>query len=83
MASVNIVFQRVRKTDPISHGFELVLKYVLDVDLDVRLWSQYISFFFIGVLVRLDRSTAQHRTAVHSTTHTVRRLRWPRRCAVS
>jgi hypothetical protein len=51
MASINIVFQRVRKTDPISHGFELFFKYVFRLELDVRLWSQYISFFFIGVLV--------------------------------
>lgn len=51
MASVNIIFQRVRKTDPVSRGIEIFLMYILDVKIDVRFWSQHASFVLVGILV--------------------------------
>ena len=52
LATVNIVFQRVNKTDPITRSLSLVLNHVLLIDVDdVRLWSQYLSFLLVGVLV--------------------------------
>ena len=52
LATVNIVFQRVNKTDPITRSLSLLLNHVLLIDVDdVRLWSQYLSFLLVGVLV--------------------------------
>ncbi len=51
MASFNIVFQRVGKTDPISLIIQILLKYFLHVEIDVRFWSQHASFIFVGVIV--------------------------------
>jgi len=51
MATINIVFQRVRTTDPVSQGFQILLDYVLNVKIDVKFWSQHVSFLFVGVLV--------------------------------
>ena len=51
MAAVNIVFQRVGRTDPVSRGLELLLSHVLNVEIDVRFWSQHASFILVGVIV--------------------------------
>jgi len=51
MAAVNIMFQRVRKIDPISKTIQIILTTFLGVKLDVRLWSQYASFVLVGILV--------------------------------
>jgi hypothetical protein len=47
---VNIVFNRVGKTDPVTHGMTLLV-HSFNIDIDVTLWSQYISFIFVGVIV--------------------------------
>jgi len=51
MASINIIFQRVGKTDPISLVIQIMLKYFLHVEIDVRFWSQHASFIFVGIIV--------------------------------
>ena len=51
MASVNIIFQRVNKIDPISRTLQFLLQHILSIELDVRLWSQYASFGLVGILV--------------------------------
>ena len=51
MAAVNIIFQRVNKTDPITRSLQFLLQHLLALDVDVRLWSQYASFLLVGVLV--------------------------------
>jgi len=51
MAAFNITFNRVRKTDPISAVIQFLLSSFLHMEIDVRFWSQYASFFLVGVLV--------------------------------
>lgn len=48
---INIVFQRVGKVDPITRVVSIVAEHLLDVDVEsVKLWSQYLSFGFVGVI---------------------------------
>lgn len=51
MSSVNVIFQRKQGKDPISRGLEIVCQQVLNLQVDLRFWSQHISFMFIGILV--------------------------------
>jgi len=51
MSVINIAFQRVRKTDPVSIAIQVFLMYILDVKIDVRFWSQHASFVLVGVIV--------------------------------
>ncbi|KAK2169999.1 hypothetical protein LSH36_5g14000 [Paralvinella palmiformis] len=41
MATINIVFDRVGKVDPITRGIEIA----------VRFWSQQISFWIVGIII--------------------------------
>ncbi|XP_063712363.1 Golgi pH regulator-like [Symsagittifera roscoffensis] len=50
ICTVNILFNRVGKVDPITRGFDILAHY-LGFDLDVRFWSQQVSFFVVGILV--------------------------------
>ena len=50
MSSINIVFDRVGKSDPVTYGLSLLIHH-FKVDVDVQIWSQYISFILIGVLI--------------------------------
>mmetsp|Transcript_33653 Transcript_33653/g.88433 ORF Transcript_33653/g.88433 Transcript_33653/m.88433 type:complete len:458 (+) Transcript_33653:299-1672(+) len=50
MATVNIVLHRVGKKDPVTRAFEIAA-IVFRLDIDVVLWSQYLSFALVGVLV--------------------------------
>ena len=47
---MNIVFDRVGKTDPVTRGIEITVNY-LGWKFDVLFWSQHISFFLIGILI--------------------------------
>mmetsp|Transcript_11055 Transcript_11055/g.21175 ORF Transcript_11055/g.21175 Transcript_11055/m.21175 type:complete len:521 (-) Transcript_11055:239-1801(-) len=52
IATVNVAFQRVRKTDPISKIIALILKYVVNLDETVvHFWSQHASFILVGIIV--------------------------------
>jgi hypothetical protein len=50
MATINILFDRVARIDPITRGFQIALG-VLRVRIDVALWSQYISFILVGIII--------------------------------
>ncbi|XP_067938286.1 Golgi pH regulator-like isoform X2 [Watersipora subatra] len=50
MASINIIFDRVGKTDPITKTIEIAVNY-LGIRFDVVFWSQQISFWLIGIMV--------------------------------
>ncbi|MFH4976242.1 hypothetical protein AB6A40_002951 [Gnathostoma spinigerum] len=49
ISTVNIVFDRVGKVDPVTRGIEIAVKY-MGIELDVRFWSQHISFLLVGVI---------------------------------
>ena len=50
ISSVNIIFDRVGKKDPITKGFEILFMF-LTIDVDVQFWSQQLSFFLVGILI--------------------------------
>lgn len=50
MSTINILFNRVGKLDPISRGFQIAVDY-LGFELDVAFWSQHLSFILVGVII--------------------------------
>lgn len=50
ISTVNLIFDRVGKTDPVTRGIEITVNY-LGWKFDVIFWSQHISFFLIGILI--------------------------------
>lgn len=50
MASINIIFDRHGKTDPVTRGIEILVQH-FKLEFDVALWSQYVSFLLVGVIV--------------------------------
>uniref|UniRef100_A0A915NWP2 Uncharacterized protein n=1 Tax=Meloidogyne floridensis TaxID=298350 RepID=A0A915NWP2_9BILA len=48
-AKINIVFDRVGKVDPITKGMAIVVHH-MGYQIDVRFWSQQISFLVIGII---------------------------------
>eukprot|EP01136_Pigoraptor_vietnamica_P016378 Opistho-1_new@60320 len=50
MCTVNIVFDRVGRVDPVTRGIGIVVDY-LGIDFDVPFWSQQISFLLVGVII--------------------------------
>lgn len=50
ISSVNIIFDRVGKKDPITKGFE-ILFFFCNINVDVQFWSQQFSFFLVGILI--------------------------------
>lgn len=50
ISTVNIVFDRVGKMDPISKGMEIAVHW-FGLELDVIFWSQHISFILVGAIV--------------------------------
>ncbi|VDK80189.1 unnamed protein product [Litomosoides sigmodontis] len=49
ICTVNIVFDRVGKVDPVTRGIEIAVNYI-GFQLDIRFWSQHISFLLVGVI---------------------------------
>ncbi|VDM53726.1 unnamed protein product [Angiostrongylus costaricensis] len=49
ICTVNIVFDRVGKVDPVTKAIEIGVNWI-GIDLDVRFWSQHISFLLVGVI---------------------------------
>ncbi|XP_040318435.1 Golgi pH regulator A [Herpailurus yagouaroundi] len=49
-ATINIVFDRVGKTDPVTRGIEITVNY-LGIQFDVKFWSQHISFILVGIII--------------------------------
>ncbi|XP_067674623.1 Golgi pH regulator A-like [Haliotis asinina] len=50
MATINIIFDRVGKVDPITKGFDIAVNY-FGINVDVKFWSQQISFFLVGIII--------------------------------
>ncbi|KNE66813.1 hypothetical protein AMAG_19525 [Allomyces macrogynus ATCC 38327] len=50
MSTINILFDRVGKVDPITYALTLGARWV-DRDLAVDVWAQQLSFVFVGVLI--------------------------------
>ncbi|KAM9485382.1 Golgi pH regulator-like [Salvelinus alpinus] len=50
MATINIVFDRVGKTDPVTRRIEITVNY-LGIQFDVNFWSQHISFILVGIII--------------------------------
>jgi hypothetical protein len=49
ISTVNIMFDRVGKVDPVTKGIEIVVHH-MGYQMDVRFWSQQISFLLIGII---------------------------------
>ncbi|RKP24627.1 Golgi pH regulator-like protein, partial [Syncephalis pseudoplumigaleata] len=50
MATINILFNRIGKTDPITYSLALLGPYI-DVEIDVQTLSQQLSFIFVGIMI--------------------------------
>ncbi|XP_077984997.1 Golgi pH regulator-like [Glandiceps talaboti] len=50
ISTINIVFDRVGKTDPVTKGVEIAVNY-FGIQFDVKFWSQQISFILIGIII--------------------------------
>ncbi|KAK3107617.1 hypothetical protein FSP39_018367 [Pinctada imbricata] len=50
ISTVNIIFDRVGKVDPVTRGIEIAVNY-LGIQFDVLFWSQQISFYLIGIII--------------------------------
>ncbi|XP_054168886.1 Golgi pH regulator-like [Oppia nitens] len=50
ICTVNIVFDRVGKVDPVTRGLQIVVNYI-GLEVDVPFWSQHISFILVGIIV--------------------------------
>ncbi|XP_059484562.1 Golgi pH regulator isoform X1 [Neocloeon triangulifer] len=50
ISTINIVFDRVGKKDPVTRGLEITVHW-LELDVDVAFWSQHVSFFLVGCIV--------------------------------
>jgi len=50
ISTVNIVFNRVGRVDPITKGMEIAVHW-FGLDIDVLFWSQHISFGLVGIIV--------------------------------
>ncbi|GAB6018867.1 Golgi pH regulator B [Chamberlinius hualienensis] len=50
ICTVNIVFDRVGKVDPVTRGIEIAVHY-MGFSFDVKFWSQHISFLLVGIIV--------------------------------
>lgn len=50
ISTVNIIFDRVGKVDPVTRGIEIAVNY-LGIQFDVKFWSQQISFILVGIII--------------------------------
>ena len=50
ISTVNIIFDRVGKKDPVTRGIEIAIGY-FNLDFDINFWSQQISFILIGIII--------------------------------
>ncbi|XP_034303543.1 Golgi pH regulator isoform X3 [Magallana gigas] len=49
-STINIIFDRVGKVDPVTRGIEIAVNYI-GIQFDVKFWSQQISFLLIGIII--------------------------------
>jgi hypothetical protein len=50
ICTINIVFDRVGKKDPVTRGIEIAVHW-MGFNFDVNFWSQQVSFYLIGCIV--------------------------------
>ena len=50
ISTVNIIFDRVGKVDPVTRGIEITVNW-LGLKYDVMFWSQQVSFILVGILI--------------------------------
>ena len=50
ISTVNIVFDRVGKMDPITKTFDILVNW-LGFSIDITMWSQQLSFIVVGIIV--------------------------------
>uniref|UniRef100_A0A1A9VVL4 Abscisic acid G-protein coupled receptor-like domain-containing protein n=1 Tax=Glossina austeni TaxID=7395 RepID=A0A1A9VVL4_GLOAU len=50
ICTVNIIFDRVGKKDPVTRGFEIAVHWC-GFDIDLAFWNQHISFLLVGCIV--------------------------------
>ncbi|KAI9230365.1 MAG: Abscisic acid G-protein coupled receptor-domain-containing protein [Piptocephalis tieghemiana] len=50
ISTINILFNRIGKSDPISYGLATFVHH-FNVELDTQFWSQQLSFFFVGIMI--------------------------------
>ena len=50
ISSVNIIFDRVGKVDPVTKTIEIIVNY-FGIEFDVQFFSQYTSFILVGLIV--------------------------------
>merc|ERR550517_838823 len=50
ISTVNIVFDRVGKMDPITKTFDILVNWI-GFNIDVTMWSQQLSFIVVGIIV--------------------------------
>ncbi|KAJ8667801.1 hypothetical protein QAD02_009464 [Eretmocerus hayati] len=50
ISTINIVFDRVGKKDPVTRGMEIAVHWI-GFNIDVTFWSQHISFYLVGCIV--------------------------------
>jgi len=49
ISTVNIVFDRVGRVDPVTRGIQIAVNFV-GLQIDVKFWSQHVSFFLVGII---------------------------------
>uniref|UniRef100_U5EKS7 Putative g-protein coupled receptor n=1 Tax=Corethrella appendiculata TaxID=1370023 RepID=U5EKS7_9DIPT len=50
ISTVNIIFDRVGKKDPVTRGIEIAVHWC-GFEMDVAFWSQHVSFILVGCIV--------------------------------
>ena len=50
MTTASIALGRVGQIDPVTRGFQLAVD-LLGVDIDVKFWSQHVSFILVGIII--------------------------------
>lgn len=50
ISTVNIVFDRVGRVDPVTRGIQIAVNY-MGLAIDVKFWSQHVSFILVGIIV--------------------------------
>ncbi|XP_055693559.1 Golgi pH regulator [Lutzomyia longipalpis] len=49
ICTINIVFDRVGKKDPVTRGLEIAVHWC-GFEMDIAFWSQHVSFFLVGCI---------------------------------
>ncbi|CAO1427191.1 unnamed protein product [Diamesa hyperborea] len=51
ICTINIIFDRVGKKDPVTRGIEIAVNWCGFKQFDIAFWSQHISFWLVGCIV--------------------------------